>query len=79
MSKLDPAPKHQRPKYGWEELNQILQANFSSHDLDVNTLKLEIDLDGYSLNKEEVIDEARNKGYKATDGGNNLVIFELDN
>lgn len=76
---LDPAPKHQRPKYGWTELNQILQANFSSQDVDVNNVKLEIDLYGYSLNKEEVINKARNKGYKATDVGDNKVVFELDN
>lgn len=76
---LDPAPKQQQPKYGWTELNQILQANFSSHDVDVNNIKLNIDLYGYSLNKEEVIKEAQSNGYKVTDAGNNQLIFELDN
>lgn len=72
MSKLDPRPNPENPKFSWDYLNNLLQANFNMPGVKSAT----INLDDYAIPKEEIIAEAEKQGYKVTESSGNNLRFE---
>jgi len=66
MSKLDPKPNRKNKNYSWQDLNHFLQYYFSEIDNDDYVL---IDLQDYSMPKEEIINELKQNGYEVSEHG----------
>lgn len=73
MSKLEPKPNWENPNHSWDHLNHLLQANFKMHG---NRTSVVIDLNDYSISKEEIITEAEKQGYTVTEASKNQLRFK---
>lgn len=72
MDKLSPKPSHKKLSKGWEDLNDLLLANFENFNAQSATISLE----DYAISKDEIISEATSKGYKVIDDNNGYLTFE---
>ncbi|WP_164219395.1 hypothetical protein [Virgibacillus sp. YIM 98842] len=72
MSKLDPRPESQKPKYSWDELNIMLQNTFT----DPSKKSLLIDLRQFKISKEDIIPEAEKQGYKVSEEKEHYLRFK---
>lgn len=63
--KLSPKPDVSEPLDGWEELDHLLQTNFKKHPPKGEVSKVTIDSNDYQMSAQEIVDEAKQQGYKA--------------
>lgn len=72
--KLSSIPPNGTTKLGWEDLDNLLQANFKT-DTYKDSRVATIDADNYEMSVDEIVAEAENKGYKVEVKPGNHIRF----
>lgn len=71
---LSPKPTSKNSLYGWEYLDELLQANFKKQTKGEEP-SLTINLNEFEMSFEEIEHEAVSKGYKVERKNESFVIF----